>query len=233
MHDDRAIQGDSFADMWSNLGASSLATRVSGLMDMARWQAESPAVSLFHIRSDGSHDLIRNIGYPKPIIDYLSSGFIRQCAGFARIQSRPEVAHDWDRLPQFRSSVSAQQYFMPAGYRNGVSLMLTKQDQPVGVFHFAAERDNLGEQTFRMLDAIRPVFADYTAMINRFSEAQLTPREVDVLTEIRLGKTNAEIASTLFVSVKTVATHTERILRKLTLENRTQAALFADRLGLG
>lgn len=209
-----------------------MGTRVGGLMDMVRWHADSPAVSLFHIDSHGTHQLIHNIGYQDPVLDYLSTGFVKDCGGFAQIQRKPDVFHDWDRLPQFRESISAKQYFMPAGYRNGVSLMLTRDNRQVGVFHFAIERDEMDDQAFRMLEAIKPVFTDYTTMINRFSEAQLTPREVDVLREIRLGKTNAEIASTLFISTKTVATHAERILRKLTLENRTQAAIFADRLGV-
>ena len=60
----------------------------------------------------------------------------------------------------------------------------------------------------------------------------LTARETDVLRELSLGKSNKEIASTLFVAEKTVRTHVSSILAKLGLNSRTQAALHAIRIGL-
>ena len=57
----------------------------------------------------------------------------------------------------------------------------------------------------------------------------LTSREKEVLKEITNGKINKEIASTLFISEKTVKTHVSNILSKLSLQDRTQAALFAIR----
>ena len=57
----------------------------------------------------------------------------------------------------------------------------------------------------------------------------LTSREKEVLREITNGKSNKEIASTLFISEKTVKTHVSNILSKLSLQDRTQAALFAIR----
>jgi DNA-binding NarL/FixJ family response regulator len=56
---------------------------------------------------------------------------------------------------------------------------------------------------------------------------QLTKRELDVLKEIARGKSNKEIASTLFITEKTVKTHVSNLLAKLELADRTQAALFA------
>jgi DNA-binding NarL/FixJ family response regulator len=55
----------------------------------------------------------------------------------------------------------------------------------------------------------------------------LTEREKDVLQQIAQGASNKEIASRLSISQTTVRTHVSNILRKLNLENRTQAALFA------
>ena len=55
----------------------------------------------------------------------------------------------------------------------------------------------------------------------------LTKRELDVLKEIAQGKSNKEIASTLFITEKTVKTHVSNLLAKLELADRTQAALFA------
>ena len=60
----------------------------------------------------------------------------------------------------------------------------------------------------------------------------LTGREVDVLKLIGRGLGNKEIAGELFLSVKTVKTHTANIFAKLELSNRTQAAIYAIRHGL-
>jgi two-component system, NarL family, response regulator LiaR len=60
----------------------------------------------------------------------------------------------------------------------------------------------------------------------------LTSREMTVLKLIAQGLSNQEIADRLFVSEPTVRTHVSRILGKLHLASRTQAALFAVREGL-
>ena len=62
--------------------------------------------------------------------------------------------------------------------------------------------------------------------------ADLTDREMDVLREIASGKSNHEIAETLFISEKTVKTHITNILSKLHLADRTQAAVFAWQEGI-
>jgi DNA-binding NarL/FixJ family response regulator len=60
---------------------------------------------------------------------------------------------------------------------------------------------------------------------------ELTQRELDVLRLVAEGKTNAEIGQSLFVSVGTVKVHVERIIGKLGVSDRTQAAVRAIELG--
>lgn len=60
----------------------------------------------------------------------------------------------------------------------------------------------------------------------------LTKREKDVLAELTKGKSNKEIASSLFVTEKTVKTHISNIFTKLEVQDRTQAALYAVKYGL-
>jgi DNA-binding CsgD family transcriptional regulator len=67
----------------------------------------------------------------------------------------------------------------------------------------------------------------------RANPAQLTSREVEVLRLVATGLRNAEIASRLVVSPKTVEHHVSAILRKLGVRSRHEAVTEAQRLGLG
>jgi NarL family two-component system response regulator LiaR len=60
----------------------------------------------------------------------------------------------------------------------------------------------------------------------------LTDREAEVLRLLARGKANKQIASSLYVSEKTVKAHVSSILMKLGVQSRTQAALYAVRTGL-
>jgi len=62
--------------------------------------------------------------------------------------------------------------------------------------------------------------------------ASLTPREEDVLRLLAQGYSNRQIAHRLFISLTTVKKHVERIISKLGVSTRTQAAAKASRLGL-
>jgi two-component system, NarL family, response regulator LiaR len=60
----------------------------------------------------------------------------------------------------------------------------------------------------------------------------LTAREQEVLRLIARGYANKRIALELGIAEKTVKTHVSHVLRKLSVSDRTQAALYAARLGL-
>ena len=62
--------------------------------------------------------------------------------------------------------------------------------------------------------------------------AELSDREHEVLSLVGRGESNAAIAKKLFVSEATVKTYVSRLLAKLELANRTQAAILAHEAGL-
>ncbi len=64
------------------------------------------------------------------------------------------------------------------------------------------------------------------------SPEALTERETDVLRLLAQGRANKEIAALLQIGEKTVKTHVSNILAKLNVQSRTQAALYAVRIGL-
>ncbi len=61
---------------------------------------------------------------------------------------------------------------------------------------------------------------------------ELTPKELEALRLLASGKTNRQIAQELLVSVSTVKAHVARIIAKLGVSDRTQAAVRAVELGL-
>jgi DNA-binding NarL/FixJ family response regulator len=63
-------------------------------------------------------------------------------------------------------------------------------------------------------------------------DVPLTQRETQVLRHVALGLSNKEIGKSLEISVETVKEHVQNILRKITVTDRTQAAVWAVRKGL-
>jgi DNA-binding NarL/FixJ family response regulator len=61
--------------------------------------------------------------------------------------------------------------------------------------------------------------------------APLSPREVEILDNIAQGMTNKQVAYALSISEQTVKNHMSSILRKLAVNDRTQAVVYAMRQG--
>lgn len=64
------------------------------------------------------------------------------------------------------------------------------------------------------------------------SADDLTPRELDVLRQLALGKSNRDVAASLNLSEETVKTHVGNLLGKLQVENRAQAIVQSLKRGL-
>jgi NarL family two-component system response regulator LiaR len=79
----------------------------------------------------------------------------------------------------------------------------------------------------------RRVLQEFSVPPNGAGEVEpLTEREIEVLRLVAKGMSNQQIAGELKIAEITVRTHVSRILDKLHLENRVQAALYALREGI-
>lgn len=63
--------------------------------------------------------------------------------------------------------------------------------------------------------------------VDRAAAVALTPREAEVLEQVALGRSNAEIAGELFIGEETVKTHVSRLLAKVGQRDRTALAVWA------
>ncbi|MCU1496871.1 MAG: DNA-binding response regulator, LuxR family [Acidimicrobiales bacterium] len=116
----------------------------------------------------------------------------------------------------------------------GASGFLLKNASPEELIHavrvVAAGDALLAPSVTRRLiaDMVRPrIRPELTAQLGT-----LTDRECEVLRGMAAGLSNAELASRLIVGEATVKTHVSRVLLKLNLRDRVQAAAFAYESGL-
>jgi DNA-binding NarL/FixJ family response regulator len=119
--------------------------------------------------------------------------------------------------------------------RAGASGFLLKETQPeriVSAIHRVADGEPILSPHLmrRLMDQATTQAGSLDRA--RAALAALSPREYDVMLAVGQGKTNAEIAGELFMSVATVKAHITHILTKLDVGNRTQIALLAHDAGL-
>lgn len=75
---------------------------------------------------------------------------------------------------------------------------------------------------------LKYVFDDFSVRQTTFEKNNnLTKREIEILTLVSMGSTNDEIADKIFISTNTVKTHLYNIFKKIDVQNRIQAALWA------
>jgi DNA-binding NarL/FixJ family response regulator len=116
--------------------------------------------------------------------------------------------------------------------RAGASGFLLKYTPPAEIVA-AIKRVAAGEPilsptvTRKLIDHISDDWQPNRQQVAKDQFAQLSAREQEVAKAIGEGKTNAQIAQQLFMSVPTVKAHITRILTKLDFNNRVQIALLA------
>ena len=111
----------------------------------------------------------------------------------------------------------------------GASGYLLK-DRPAGELAAAIRMAHLGVAQFDPAALARLVGSGSAVPLEL--DTQLSEREVQVLRLLAAGSTNREIGRTLHLSEGTVKNHVSRILERLGLQRRTQAALYARDRGI-
>jgi len=145
-----------------------------------------------------------------------------------------------------------------AGLHAGIAIPLTVRGEVVAVMEFYCEQATgpdpalvevllkAGQQLGRVVERLRlyreqlhsdqagrRADVEATEVRRRALLEALSRRELSVLSLLAEGSDNLKIAAMLDISERTVKTHVSALLRKLSVENRTQAALLAHTAGLG
>ena len=111
---------------------------------------------------------------------------------------------------------------------NGYLLKATSRDELIGAIRKAAG----GEDAWTRDELRRVTGALATPRMSAEVEVPLTQRESEVLRQLAHGLTNKEIGQALGISYETVKEHVQHILRKIGVNDRTQAAVWAVRKNL-
>ncbi|MFC1978098.1 response regulator [Chloroflexota bacterium] len=157
-----------------------------------------------------------------------------RCSGLDAIQA---LQAEMPQINILVLTVSEMETDLFAAVKFGATGYLLKKAEPEelisAILHIAQ-----GEVIVSPLMATKLLteFKDLTAGAERESvekaDADLSPREGEVLQLVAQGATNKEIADSLFISENTVKTHLKNIMEKLHLANRSQAAAYAIKRGL-
>ncbi|RYE42781.1 MAG: LuxR family transcriptional regulator [Hyphomicrobiales bacterium] len=219
----------------SQSATTPVADRCRSVVDLVIRTTQATSVTVCEVSPhDSTHHALLNVGYPDDVLEYiLAPRFTEGCPGFRSVRNNPDVIYSWDDLPNFRDTYTAFGVFQPSGFNNGASVMLRDNTgRTIGVVHASVRDSDFQPDTKETLASIRPLLTEWTALISRFADAHLSAREHEVLSLVRDGLSNAEIAKALTLAPRTVSTHVERVLHKLRTTNRTEAAVLAERAGL-
>lgn len=123
------------------------------------------------------------------------------------------------------------EYIFPAVRAGAISYLLkdVEPDELASAIRKAAQGEAVLDSRVasRLVQELQGIRRE---QVNPFTE--LSEREFDVLRLIAAGKSNAEIAEALVIGESTVKTHISNLLKKLHLDDRTQATVYAWQQGI-
>jgi len=127
-----------------------------------------------------------------------------------------------------------------ASIKAGAAAFAVKDISPEDLVHVVRRVSNgeflINDQVFSKPAVATRVLKEFRELAVYGQEAQpifapLSPREVEILDNIAQGMTNKQVAYALSISEQTVKNHMSSILRKLAVNDRTQAVVYAMRQG--
>jgi DNA-binding NarL/FixJ family response regulator len=157
-------------------------------------------------------------------------------------EHRPDVALLDLRMPELDGVGAIKEIRELDEYAHIVVLTTYDGDEDIYRAIKAGAKAYLLKDTARdaLVDTVRRVHAGETylppqlaaKLAERVGGEALSPREIEVLQRMAVGKSNKEIGAELFISEGTVKTHTKSIFNKLDVVSRTEAVATATRRGL-
>jgi two-component system, NarL family, response regulator len=145
------------------------------------------------------------------------------------------IKGEWAEMPVIMLSTYENAPYVKRALADGASGYLLKDATPEDLSQ-AINVAMSGSGNVLSPRVIQNLFEDQQGGSNdnsRRNEYSLTQREHDILAQLAEGRSNREIAQSLFLSEKTVKAHLAAIFRKLGVTNRTQAAMMAVQMGVG
>lgn len=157
-----------------------------------------------------------------------------RCSGLEAIQA---IQTEMPQISILVLTVSEMEADLLAAVKYGARGYLLKKAEPEELIHAIVHIAQGGVIISPLMAAkLLTEFKDLSAGVKKKpsekAEADLSPREDEVLRLVAQGATNREIADSLFISENTVKTHLKSIMEKLHLVNRSQAAAYAVKKGL-
>ena len=137
--------------------------------------------------------------------------------------------------PAAYARLRAAEAYVLAGDREAAGIALTaacRAARDMGALPLVLEAEALGRRARLRTESDEAAPAADAQEASPAEQLGLTPRELEVLLLVAEGRTNREIGTTLFMSEKTASVHVSRILAKLDVGGRVEAAAVAHRLGL-
>ncbi|MEM7106962.1 MAG: response regulator transcription factor [Bacteroidota bacterium] len=118
--------------------------------------------------------------------------------------------------------------YITLGVKSGIDGYLPKNVEKPALVE-AINRVVAGEKYFAqpVTDIILDSFYKQSQGKKKSTSNELSKRENEVLQQVAMGRTNAEVAEDLYISVKTVETHKTNILSKLGLRNTAELVKYA------
>src|SRR5687768_2549530 len=148
------------------------------------------------------------------------------------IQAAAELHKRKPQLKILMLSMHDSEQFLFEALKAGASGYVLKSGADTDIVD--AVRAAMRGDSFLYPSAVTTLVRDYVERGGRGEEEfdVLTPRELEVLKLIAEAHTSKEIASTLFISIKTVERHRQNILDKLGMRDRVELTRYAIRRGL-